>query len=61
VVAANPRGVRGVTSMMQVRRLARKALEFLKLDKGVKLFITLLSKGISFRHARGRDAEMAQV
>jgi hypothetical protein len=42
VVAANPRGVRGVTRMMQVRRLARKALEFLKRDKGVKLFITLL-------------------
>jgi hypothetical protein len=46
--------------MMQVRKLARKALEFLKLDVGVKLFITLLKKGISFRHSRGRYAEMAR-
>jgi hypothetical protein len=37
-------GVRGVTSIRQVRRLARKTLELLKLDVGVKLFITLLKR-----------------
>jgi hypothetical protein len=60
VVAANPRGVRGVTNIRQVRRLARKALELLKLDVGVKLFITLLKRNFISTFARAH-AEMAQV
>jgi hypothetical protein len=51
-VAANPRGVRGVTSIRQVRRLAKKALEFLELDVGVKLFITLLKGNFISTFAR---------
>jgi hypothetical protein len=38
--------------MMQVRRLARKAWEFLKGDLGVKLFITLLKGNFISTFAR---------
>jgi hypothetical protein len=42
-VEAYPTGARGVTRMMQVMRLAKKALGVLTPEVGVKLFITLLS------------------
>jgi hypothetical protein len=47
-VAAYPTGARGVTRMMQVRRLARKALDVLTPGVGVKLFITLLRSELHF-------------
>jgi hypothetical protein len=46
--------------MMQVRTLAKKALEFLKRDVGVKLFITLLKGNFISTNARA-GAEMARV
>jgi hypothetical protein len=47
-------GVRGPTSMMQVRRLARNVLELLKLVAvGVKLFITLLQGEFYFGTREG--------
>jgi hypothetical protein len=53
LVEANPTGVRGATSMMQVSKLARKALELLKLVVGVKLFITLLQGEFYFDKREG--------